>query len=69
MLGRATSISRLTTCVGLALGPLLGGAIADQLGTGPSISVLSAVVVLTPVAAIFARPQSAPQPASSSTSA
>lgn len=69
MLGRATSISRLTTCVGLALGPLLGGAIADQLGTGPSISVLSAVVVLTPAAAIFARPQSAPQPAGSSTSA
>jgi MFS family permease len=69
MLGRATSISRLTTCVGLALGPLLGGAIAEQLGTGLSISVLSAVVVLTPAAAIFARPQPAPQPAGSSTSA
>ena len=56
MLGRATSIDRLTTFGGLALGPLLGGAIAEQLGTGMSISVLFAVVVLTPAAAFFCRP-------------
>jgi predicted MFS family arabinose efflux permease len=56
MLGRATSISRLTTFSGLALGPLLGGAIADQLGTGLSISVLFAVVLLTAVAAMLGRP-------------
>jgi len=56
MLGRATSIDRLTTFGGLALGPLLGGAIADQLGTGLSISVLFGVVLLMPVAAFFCRP-------------
>ena len=62
MLGRSTSISRLTTCAGLALGPLLGGAIAEQFGTGPSICALSAVVLVTPVAAIFARPQTMDDP-------
>jgi MFS family permease len=56
MLGRATSIDRLTTFGGLALGPLLGGAMADQLGTAMSISVLFAVVLLTPAAAILCRP-------------
>jgi MFS family permease len=64
MLGRSTSIARLTTSAGLALGPLFGGAIAEQFGTGRSIYVLSAFVLLTPAAAIFARPQptDVPQP-------
>lgn len=55
MLGRVTSISRLTTFSGLALGPLLGGAIADQLGTGRSVWVLFAVVFVTPAVAMFGR--------------
>jgi MFS family permease len=57
MLGRATSISRLTTFSGLALGPLLGGVIAERLGTAPSVSVLFVLVILTPVAAFLARPR------------
>ncbi len=69
MLGRATSISRLTTCAGLALGPLLGGAIADWLGAGPSIFVLFTIVLVTPAAAIFARPVPAAETADSGTTA
>ncbi|HLJ19046.1 MAG TPA: MFS transporter, partial [Stellaceae bacterium] len=68
MLGRATSISRLTTFTGLALGPLLGGAIAGLLGTGRSILVLSALVFLITLVAFGGRwrPQSKPSPAGSS---
>jgi MFS family permease len=56
MLARATSIDRLTTFGGLALGPLLGGAIAGQCGVGQSIFVLFvAVALLTAVAAIAGR--------------
>jgi MFS family permease len=71
MLGRATSISRLTTFTGLALGPLAGGAIAGFLGTDRSILLLFTVVLLTTVAAFGGRwrPQVKPSPAGSSPSA
>lgn len=68
MLGRATSISRLTTFTGLALGPLGGGAIAGFLGTGRSILVLSALVSVTTLAAFGGpwRPRAKPNPVGSS---
>jgi MFS family permease len=53
MLGRATSIDRLTTFGGLALGPLLGGTIADRYGVGQSIFALFvAVTLLTAATAV-----------------
>jgi MFS family permease len=62
MLGRATSIGRLTTFSGLALGPLLGGAIAERFGAGRSIFMLFLFVLLTSVAAFIGRPGRASRP-------
>lgn len=50
MLGRATSIDRLTTFGGLALGPLLGGYIAERNGVAQSIFGLSVAAALLTVA-------------------
>jgi len=62
MLGRATSIARLTTFGGLALGPLLGGFIAERFGIAQSIAVLwVAVAVLTMLTAAAGRRAEDPQ--------
>lgn len=50
MLGRATSIDRLTTFGGLALGPLLGGAMAERCGVGHTVLALFVAVALLTVA-------------------
>jgi predicted MFS family arabinose efflux permease len=73
MLGRATSIDRLTTFGGLALGPLLGGAIAQRYGVGRSIfGLFVAAAILTVVIAIVGRQRrrdSASRPTRSRTAA
>jgi MFS family permease len=71
MLGRATSIDRLTTWGGLALGPLLGGAIAERFGVRHSISALFVVALLMAVVALAgrARRSAEPRPVESSTAA
>jgi MFS family permease len=53
MLGRATSVDRLTTFGALALGPLLGGVLAEGYGVQQSILVLfAAATLLTAVTAV-----------------
>ena len=73
MLGRATSIDRLTTFGGLALGPLLGGAIAERNGVAQSIFALFVAAALltaaTAVASRRARRGGSPRRAGSRTTA
>jgi MFS family permease len=72
MLARATSIDRLTTFSGLALGPLLGGAIAERFGVRQSISALFVVALLIAVVALAGgrrRRRPEPRPVESSTAA
>jgi predicted MFS family arabinose efflux permease len=57
MLGRATSIDRLTTYGGLAIGPVLGGAIAEECGLVTSLFVLFVgTALLTMVIVVAGRP-------------
>jgi predicted MFS family arabinose efflux permease len=62
MLARATSIDRLTTFGGLALGPLLGGAMVERCGVHVSICVLFVAVVGLTVAATAAQIRSRTEP-------
>jgi len=55
MLGRITSVDRLTTFGALALGPLLGGACAEWYGIQQSIVGLLAAVGLLAVVSAVAR--------------
>jgi predicted MFS family arabinose efflux permease len=54
MLARATSIARLTSFGGLALGPLLGGVLVERYGVAHSIFVLFLAVTLLSIVAAAA---------------
>jgi MFS family permease len=61
MLGRVTSFDRLTTFCALALGPLLGGILAERCRVRESIFALFLAVGLLTALAAFVNHQSAPR--------